>query len=29
VVPDCTVTDGEGRQADAQLERAVDVVRSL
>jgi C-terminal processing protease CtpA/Prc len=29
VVPDCTVTDGEGRQADVQLERAVDVVRSL
>ena len=29
VVPDCTVTDGEGRQADVQLERAIDVVRSL
>ena len=29
VVPDCTVTDGEGRQMDVQLERAVDVVRSL
>lgn len=29
VVPDCTVTDGEGRQLDVQLERAVDVVRSL
>jgi len=29
VVPDCTVTDGQGREADLQLERAVDVVRSL
>lgn len=29
VVPDCSVTDAEGRQADVQLERAVDVVRSL
>ena len=29
VIPDCNVTDGDGRQADVQLERAVDVVRSL
>ena len=29
VIPDCTVTDGQGREADLQLERAVDVVRSL
>ena len=29
VVPDCTVTGGQGREADLQLERAVDVVRSL
>ncbi len=29
VVPDCIVTDGQGREADLQLERAVDVVRSL
>jgi len=29
VVPDYTVTDGEGRQADVQLERTIDVVRSL
>ena len=29
VVPECTVTDGQGREADLQLERAVDVVRSL
>jgi len=29
VVPDCTVMDGQGREADLQLERAVDVVRSL
>ena len=29
VVPDCTVTNGQGREADLQLERAVDVVRSL
>jgi hypothetical protein len=29
VVPDCIVTDGQGGEADLQLERAVDVVRSL
>jgi C-terminal processing protease CtpA/Prc len=29
VVPDCTVADGRGRDGDVQLERAVDVVRSL
>jgi hypothetical protein len=29
VVPDCIVTDGQGSEADLQLERAVDVVRSL
>jgi hypothetical protein len=29
VVPDCTVTGGQGGEADLQLERAVDVVRSL
>ena len=29
VVPDCTVTDEGGRQADVQLARAVDIVRSL
>ena len=29
VVPDCIVTDGQGGEEDLQLERAVDVVRSL
>jgi hypothetical protein len=29
VVPDCIVTDGQGGEADLQLERAVDVVRTL
>ena len=29
VVPECIVTDGQGGDADLQLERAVDVVRSL
>jgi hypothetical protein len=29
VVPDCIVTDGQGGEADLQLDRAVDVVRSL
>jgi C-terminal processing protease CtpA/Prc len=29
VVPDCIVPDGQGHEADLQLERAVDVVRGL
>jgi hypothetical protein len=29
VIPDCIVTNGQGRESDLQLERAVDVVRSL
>ena len=29
VVPDCNVSNGENRQADLQLDRAVEVVRSL